>query len=76
MPLYLGGVLIITRIIYYALGAKEQLPLPISIPHDVVAKHHTPKMPKDVPRKEKKKKQPTKEEGDSGHRPTTRSATQ
>ena len=35
-PIYLGGVLVLTRIVYYAMGAIDRLPAPIEIPADVI----------------------------------------
>ena len=40
-PIYLGGVLVLTRIVYYAMGKINILPPPLHIPHGVITKHST-----------------------------------
>ena len=40
-PLYLGGVLVLTRIVYHAMGAIKLLPPPIQVPEDVRPRHTT-----------------------------------
>ena len=40
-PMYLGGVLVLTRIVYYAMGKINLLPSPLHIPHGIIPKHST-----------------------------------
>ena len=75
MPLYLGGVLMLTRIIYHALGAIEELPPPIEMPGEVTARHYTRKMQKDLPQK-RKKTPPRTEETDRTTRASSKAAQQ
>ncbi len=57
-PIYLGGVLVLTRIVYHAMGALDRLPEPIEIPQGVMPKHTTRVFPTDHPPKAKKRPQP------------------
>ena len=75
MPLYLGGVLVLTRIVYHALGASNELPPPVEMPEGVTAKHYTQKIPMDVPQK-RKRTPPCKEKAEKAPRPNTRHAAQ
>ena len=75
MPLYLGGVLVLTRIIYHALGASNELPPPMEMPEGVTAKHYTQKIPIDVPQK-RKRTPPHNEKAEKTPRPNTRQAAQ
>ena len=75
MPLYLGGVLVITRIIYYALNASDELPPAVEMPQGITAKHYTRKMPMDVPPK-RKKTPPRQDRAEKTPRPNTRNAAQ
>lgn len=43
MPLYLEGVLMLTRIIYFALDVEDNLPPPILMPKDVMTNSYTKK---------------------------------
>ena len=47
MPLYLGEVLMLTIVVYFALEAIELLPLPIDLCEGQVARHSTHKISKD-----------------------------
>ena len=75
MPLYFGGVLVLTRIVYHAMGVMDDLPPLVDMPEGVVARHYTRKMPMDVPLK-RKRSPSRKEKTEPAHRPQTRHATQ
>ena len=64
-PIYLGGVLVLTRIIYYALNIMHMLPAPLHIPQGVIPRHSTrprdraskPQAPKkEVPKKKEEER--------------------
>lgn len=57
MPLYLGGILKITRIVFFAQGAMDTLPPPIFVLDEVVANHSMKKIPKEAPTKSRKRKE-------------------
>ena len=40
-PMYLGGVLVLTRIVYYAMNKIDLLPAPLHIPHGIIPWHST-----------------------------------
>ena len=40
-PIYLGGVLVLTRIVYFAMGKIDLLTPPMHIPYGVIPKHTT-----------------------------------
>ena len=40
-PMYLGGVLVCTRIVYLAMGKIDILPPPLHIPYGVIPTHST-----------------------------------
>ena len=51
-PMYLGGVLVLTRIVYYAMGKINILPPPLHIPHGVIPTHSTRPQAQDRPTRE------------------------
>ena len=51
-PMYLGGVLVLTRIVYYAMGKINILPLPLHIPYGVIPRHSTRPQARDRPARE------------------------
>ena len=68
-PMYLGGVLVLTHIVYYAMGKIDILPSPLHIPHGVIPKHSTrpqardsvarqPATPKEVPKRKEEDELP------------------
>ena len=70
-PIYLGGVLVLTRIIYYAMNTMHLLPAPLHIPQGIIPKHSTcpqsqdkaakPQHPKkEIPKREEAKKMATR----------------
>ena len=40
-PMYLGGVLVLTQIVYFAMGELAQLPPPLHIPQGITPRHIT-----------------------------------
>ena len=51
-PMYLRGVLVLTRIVYFAMGKIDILPPPLHIPHGVIPKHSTRPQARERPARE------------------------
>ena len=71
-PIYLGGVLVLTRIIYYAMNVMNELPAAIQMPEDARPRHTTRP---DLVGKKSKKKKSTKERKPSPTGETSRIST-
>ena len=74
-PMYLGGVLVLTRIVYFAMGKIDILPLPLHIPYGVIPKHTTRPQARDRPAREQapQKEIPKRSAKEEMPRRTTRS---
>ena len=46
-PMYLGGVLVLIQIVYFAMGNLAQLPPPLHIPQGIIPRHTTRLIAKD-----------------------------
>ena len=73
--MYLGGVLVLTRIFYFVMGKLALLPPPLHIPHGVIPKHTTRPLARDKPAREKlpRKEVPQRHTQEDAPRRTTRS---
>ena len=73
--MYLGGVLVLTRIFYFAMGKLALLPPPLHIPHGVTPKHTTRPLAHGRPAREQapQKEVPQRHAHEDVPRRTTRS---
>ena len=51
-PIYLGGVLVLIRIVYFYMGKMDTLPPPLHIPYGIIPKHTTRPQAHDRPPRE------------------------
>ena len=79
-PLYMGAVLVITRLVYYALDRIQDLPPPLKVPETVRARRRPSKQKKDKEKEvqekkdlAKEKKRKREEEQGQDHKHSTRS---
>ena len=73
--MYLGGVLVLTRIVYFAMGKLALLPPPLHIPYGIIPKHTTRPLAYDKPAREQipQKEVPQRHAHEGVPRRTTRS---
>ena len=74
-PIYLGGVLVLTRIIYFVMGAMNRLPPPMGIPEGVTPRHTTRSSAFDAPKRERRPYTPKKSKSKSEDEGTSKRQT-